>query len=321
MRSIGVTTLTVTILAVALLAGGARAAEAVMVKRNVVVEGPVVVLADLFTDLSLRKAQIPIARAPQPGHSVILNARWLAAVAKAQGLDWRPASMLDEVTLERASQTIEPVLVEAAVRKALAREGVPETAEVKFDFALPQLRLGRGAGAGLRIASLTYDARSGRFSAEAVAPAEGEPQARAQILGRAIDMIEVPVMARRVSSGEVIGEDDIAWERLPAGRVARNTILDPKALLGMSPRRSLRAGQKVREGDLQQPVIIAKNSIVTIRLATPLMVLTVQGRALESGSMGQAIRVQNTYTNKTITAAVRGPELVEVISFSLAAVQ
>lgn len=304
-----------------LLSGLSGADAAVTLKRAASVEGPVVLLADLFAGLNLRKAQTPIARAPQPGHSVVLDARWLAAVAKAQGLDWRPASMLDQVTLERASRTIEPATVEAAVRAALAQQGVPETAEIGFDFALPQLRLALGAGSGLRVANLTYDTRSGRFAAEVVAPAEGKVQDRAQILGSAIDMVEVPILARRMTSDEVIGAEDIAWERRRSSRVARNTILDHNALIGMSPRRVLRVGQMVREGDLRRPIAVAKNSIVTIRLATALMVLTVQGRALEDGALGEAIRVQNTTSNRTITAAVRGPDLVEIIPPSLAAAQ
>ncbi len=63
---------------------------------------------------------------------------------------------------------------------------------------------------------------------------------------------------------------------------------------------------------------VAKNSLVTVHLVTANMTLTVQGRAMEDGSMGEAIRVMNTKSNSVITAVVRGPGEVEVVTASLA---
>ena len=78
--------------------------------------------------------------------------------------------------------------------------------------------------------------------------------------------------------------------------------------------RSPRAGRPVRLGELRAPVLVARNSLVTIHLQSRWMRLTVQGRALEDGAIGQVIRVKNTKSNTVLHAEVAGPSVVAVSS-------
>ncbi|RMD62393.1 MAG: flagella basal body P-ring formation protein FlgA, partial [Alphaproteobacteria bacterium] len=71
-------------------------------------------------------------------------------------------------------------------------------------------------------------------------------------------------------------------------------------------------GATVLASDLREPVVVAKNSLVTIRLETPRMVLSAQGRAIEAGGSGDVIRVMNTASNKIIHARVVNAGLVRI---------
>ena len=285
--------------------------HAIILRHQITVDGPTVLLGDLFDGLG-RLAATPVARAPAPGRRVQVDARWLAAVAKAYALPWRPSSHLERTVIERASVTIEAGAIEDQLRAALAGRGVGATASIRLDNVGQRLHLPTDATPTVAVSSLSHDAKTGRFVAHVVAPAEGAPVVRATVTGRAVEMIEIPVLRRRMTPGDVIARDDIDWIRVRADRIGRATVSEAAKLVGMSPRRPIRPGELVQSGNLQAPVVVAKRSLVTIRLETDRMILTAQGRALENGALGDVIRVANTQSSQVIHAAVTGSGTVRV---------
>ncbi|MGD1876913.1 MAG: flagellar basal body P-ring formation chaperone FlgA [Kiloniellaceae bacterium] len=294
--------------------------DLVTLRISAVVEDDVVRLGDLFDGIGdPGLAATPVARAPEPGVSIEVGARWLLAVAKAHALPWQPRSRYERINLQRSSRDISAEEVETALRQALAEQGVDGEVQLSFDNPDLRLRLPSTSGGGLRVTRLTLDPSNGRFLAQVVAPASGEPQARLAITGRAMELIEVPVLRRTVKPGEVIRDRDIEWMSVQANRLTRTTVLDTATLVGMSPRRPIRGQDIVRSTDLETPVVVAKNSLVTIRLRTERMELTVQGRALEDGSQGDVVRVMNTKSNNVVNAEVLDSGAVIVVPASITA--
>ena len=299
-------------------AGPAVAAEAVstprqpvLLKARVLVDDEVIRLGDIF-DGTAELSEATVSRAPAPGRRVQVDARWLRAVAQAYALPWRPRSRFDTLTIERQSQVIEATQLEAAALEALAARGVTGRISVALDNPALRLHLPTGVSPSLAVTGLSYDPKSGRFSAQVLAPDDATPLVRATLSGRAVEMTEVPALTRRVEPGEVIGRQDLQWISVPVDRVTRNTLADESRLLGKSPRRPIRAGRAILGSDLREPIVVEKNSIVTIRLETPHMVLTAQGRSLDQGADGDVIRVMNTKSKKIINATVQSNGEVRV---------
>jgi flagella basal body P-ring formation protein FlgA len=297
----------------AVQATGTATAVPAMVKPHVIVDGPMVLLGDLFGGAGEQGATA-IARSPEPGKRVEVGARWLAAVAKAYGLAWQPNSRYDRVVVERSSQVIDTRRIETELTDALALRGATGRISLLLDQPGLRLDLPTDAAPTLAISGLNYDPSSGRFTAILLAPASGTPLAKATISGRVVTMTEVPVLRRRVEPGEVIRADDVEWSSVRTDRIGRDVIVDSENLIGMSPRRPVRPGETVLASELRAPVVVAKNSLVTIRLDTDRMSLSAQGRALEPGSAGDVIRVMNTKSNKIINAAVVDSGTVRVVS-------
>lgn len=297
-------------------AAGTGAGAPVLLKPHVIVDAPVVLLGDLF-DGAGDQGATAIARAPEPGKRVEVGARWLAAVARAYGLAWQPSSRFERTVVERASQVIDTRRIEAEMIDALARRGAAGRISLLFDQAGMRLDLPSTAEPTLAITAVNYDPSSGRFTALLVAPATGTPLAKATISGRAVTMAEIPVLRRRIEPGEVIRAEDIEWSSARADRVGRDIIIDAENLVGMGTRRPIRPGDPISASELRPPVVIAKNSLVTIRLETERMTLTVQGRAMEAGASGDVIRVMNTKSNKIINAAVVDSGTVRVVPVTL----
>ena len=283
----------------------------VTLNQNVFVEGEIVRLGDIFTGLG-EKSETAIARTPAIGKKVPVGVRWLTAVAQKYALPWRPSSRLDRAVIQRAVNVIPSDQIKARVKAALSNEGMRHNSTLEFDTPSVQLVLPREQGGGMAVTSLSYDPTSGRFSAQVAAPADGVPAAKATIRGRAIRVVEVPVLRRRIDAGEVIRGDDLDWVSRRADRLTRNALLDSDSIVGKSPRRPIGAGIVLKAVELQTPEVVSKNSLVTIRLETEHMVLTAQGRAMDAGTLGEAIRVINTKSNSIVSAEVTGRGIVRV---------
>lgn len=288
----------------------AAAAQAATLRSDNTIDADTVTLGDLFDGVGEASAAT-IGRAPAPGRKAVYDAAFLARAARAFGLDWRPASAYDRVVLTRASTLVRADEVQLAIQQALAdriREG---RIEVELDNRLLELHLPAGGAADVTIESVNHDPMQGRFAATVVASAAGA-QERFSVTGRAIPVIEVPVLNRSVRAGEVIGDTDIAWAELRRTNTSDGILRDAAALIGMSPRRTLRPNAPIRARDLREPSLVTRGSLVIIRLESRSMVLTAQGRALEDGADGQVVRIVNTMSNRTIEAMVAGPGLVTV---------
>jgi flagella basal body P-ring formation protein FlgA len=289
------------------------AAAPIALKPQVTVDSDLVLLGDLFHG-ELAKADVPIARAPGPGERVELQAQWLWSVAKAYGVDWRPRSTLETVTLSRQSYLLDAAAAEGILLDELALRGRdPASLSVQLDNPRFAEHLPTGAAGRLDVAHLEHDPRSGRFAATLRAPAGAEGRTvSVSLTGRLQEIVEVPVLTRRVAKDAVIGRNDIEWMAMPAERVAGNVVTDAEALIGSSPRRGIRPGTPVRVSEIGAPRLVDKNQMVLLRVQTPTMQLTAQGRAMESGARGEQVRVLNTSSNTVVTGTVAGNGLVMV---------
>lgn len=281
-------------------------------KTEVVVEERLVRLGDLFTGV-VPGGERAILEAPKPGESYRLDANWLAQLAVAFDLAWRPASSFDAVRLTRAGIAIEPGLIREAVADSLGEHGLDGEVGIDMDGGVGALAVAVGSKPTVGVERFLFDPATGRFTATLVAPASGEAETTRTVTGRAYALVDVPVLGRRVAPGETIGEADLAWVTLPADRVGSTVVLDAEELVGKTPRRPIRAETPIRLTDLAVAVAVAKGSLVTVALQTANMQLTTQGRALQNGSIGETIRVMNTMSNRTLEAVVMSPTEVAVL--------
>ncbi len=316
-------TLAFTIFAVAALAGSASVhaqnqglAPAVRpvlmattpMNERVVVRDAVVKLGDLFAGLADRTEEA-VAPAPAPGGQTVYDLNRLAALAKHHGVAWQPRTWSDRVIVERASLAIGQGEIEAALRKALQRRGLAARSDIEINGKAPQIQLPAGVSSALHIEQLEYDERSGRFSATVVADTTRLP-----IAGRAVAMVEVPVLNRRFATGEIIRKDDIEWAVMRSEQVGRQAIADADRLIGQEVRRTVPAGQTLRAADLRSPLAVTKNAVVTMMLQTPRMQLTSKGKALEDGSVGDTVRIMNTQSKTVIEGIITSMNTVQVTS-------
>ncbi len=287
--------------------------EAVVLREYVEVDSKQVHLGDLFANAG-KKADIIVAYAPEPGDRAVFDANWLYRVARAFKLKWRPLSIKEQVVVVRKSVVINHQKIKDAILSALLARGVSEDMSIKLSNQMMRIHIASGKPATVEAEDIILDRRSGRFTAILVAPAGSASAQRTRVTGYVFKTTEAPVLVSQVSAGEVIKKDDIKWIKMRTRRLQKDVILDANDLIGKTPRRGrgIRPGTPVRRSEIRRPVLVAKGSLVTIMLRSPGMILTSQGRALENGSAGDAIRVANTRSKTVIDATVTGSGRVSV---------
>lgn len=290
----------------------ARAAFAASLRSEGTIVENVLRLGDIFDGLGTDKAAFVLGPAPLPGQDMVLNARTLMRIALATDLPWRPAGVTDQIVLRRAAVTIPESEIAAALSDSLKGAGVDGRFEIRFNGAPPALVLPQEGPAKVEISSLDYDAQRGAFRATVSAPSKTGPAAQMSVSGQVTRFVRVPVLRAALKNGDVIGARDIDWAEMPARDVRDGAVMDAAALEGMTPRRGAPAGKPLMPSDIETPQLVARGDSVIIVYENGPIALTAQGRALQAGAKGEAVRVMNEKSRQSMDAFVTAEREVTV---------
>lgn len=142
-------------------------------------------------------------------------------------------------------------------------------------------------------------AASSAPAAPAATPAR--PANQVQQVGSAAAAGQVLVLVRDLPRGHVVTSGDVAWEAANPARPIRNGA-DMQAAIGMEVKRAIKAGQPLLTGDLKQAALIRKGEPVKLVYVSAGVRLSVDGIAQGEAAKGEAVRVLNSYSKRTVDA-------------------
>ena len=285
------------------LMGTAALASEVKLRSSIIVEDKYITLSDLF-GLPGEKGATPIAYAPAPGQRSTLDAKWLYRVARAHKIRWRPLSLKTKLIVERASQQVFQDDLKTILLAGLREKGAGDDIELSMNGRTLAIHLPTDVEPTIGLDNLLYNPKSGRFVATVAAPADDPAAKRHRITGRVHPMISIPVVGKRLRRGDIVKKHHITWTSIRESSVRRDTILHEEDLVGMAAKRIVREHAPIRLSYVQRPVLVRKNGLVTIHLASRSMTLTAQGQAMQDGSKGEIVQVKNIQSKKVIEAVV-----------------
>ncbi|GAB6053151.1 hypothetical protein JCM17960_19710 [Magnetospira thiophila] len=288
-------------------------ASAATLVQHIVVTEDVVRIGDIWKDAG-ESANEVVGYSPATGEQAVLNHRWLTRVAEAYKVDWKPLGGSARAVVERSSFFIGREEITNEILGALIEQGASPDVIVDLGKRNFDVQVDSPENASVAVEDLTYDHSSGRFSASLRFPANGAILKQLRINGRTHKVVEVPVLTHRMAKDEIVTHGDIRWIKLRTDRMHPSTITEVTDLVGMAAQNSLGADEPIRHGQVARPLDVRKGALVTIILHNKRMTLTTRGKALESGSEGDAVKVLNTQSNKILQAEVIGPDRVRVLS-------
>jgi len=303
-------------LAAFVLTGEAAAENAAMpsLKGEITVDSDFVRLGELI-DNAGQNAITPLFRAPELGASGTIQVYRIIEAVRGQGLSLFDTHGLSEVVVKRASRAIALPEIDRAVATVAAHQyGFGEAADlaVTFDSYVRGFAIEPAATGTPRITQFSFDPRAQRFEGNVEVPGSAVLRRKpVRVSGLLYETAEVVTPARPLARGEPIRDNDIAVERRPKAEVG-DAIRRTEAVIGLAARHDLRAGQFLHPADLMKPELVGRGDPVTLVFESPGVKLTLQAKALESGTQGDMVQVLNPQSKRVVQAMVDGPGRVVI---------
>jgi flagella basal body P-ring formation protein FlgA len=287
-------------------------------KSEAIVSGDIVRIGDLIENAGI-VASVPIFRAPDLGNTGAISADAVLEAVRSHALIGVATDGIREIVVTRASRTIPSKDVEDAIARALsARFDLGPSRDVVVSFArdMRAMYVEPTSQGTLRVTQLEFDSRSGRFETTLEIPAGSGKRSVMHLAGRAAATVEVATLARTVEQGGILKESDVQMERRPRAEVGRDLVTTRQQAVGFAARGTLQQGRPIRIADLMKPALVQRNDAVTLLYEVPGIVLTIRGKAADSGAEGDVISVVNEQSKRTVQGTIVGPGRVLVSSNS-----
>lgn len=299
-------------LTMALTVNFASAAELTL-RSNISIIDNIVTLGDLFENAGAA-ADIAVFRSPKLGKKGFLKSKRIKLAAREHGLIWLNRKYLENIVVHRQAQVISLDEISNRIGEEITNRFPRRIAgshlEISFSNTALPLIMRADAVAGFDIQKIRYNGRSGRFSALIIASARLPEAKRVTYVGRATEMIEVPMLVQNLRRGKTITRRHLETKKVPARRINETTVTEAIDLIGMATRRSLRAHSLIRSSDVEKPKIVRKNTLISVVYRLNSLHITFRGRAMEDGALGETISVLNPRSRRTIQATVSAPNMV-----------
>lgn len=285
-------------------------------KELVTVTADIVRVGDLVENAGAA-ANVPVFRAPDLGQTGAIQVTRVTDALRLHNLAGLDTGGISEVVVTRLSRAVSAKDIEERIAGALAGQqglGDARNLAVTFDRDIRSMHVETSVTAELMVARMNMEARTGRFDILFELPGSmAARRAPLRFTGTVTEMVETATLTRPIARGDVLRASDVTIERRPKAEVAGEAVTADQ-VVGLSAKRALRAAQVLRSADLMKPEIVQRNETVTILYEIPGILLTVRGKALETGALGDLIGVLNVQSNRKVQATVTGPGRVAIVA-------
>lgn len=299
---------------VAGLLSGTALADTLRLKAEAVIDGDKIRLGDLIDGLA-KGSEIAVFRAPAPGARGTIRVDRVLAAAREMGIDGIEAAGFRSIVVSRPGRAISRLDMQELIGSTVSARGARGDLDVILDDHLATRTFDISRTEAVKVVKLTRDSASGRFEAK-LALAGAETSDSWIVTGSIVETRDVAVPVSDLDRGDAVQAKDLTIVKRPASHIGADIITSMSDLVGMIPRRALKAGETVRQADLAKPILVEKNQLVTVVYASNGLMLSMRGRAQANGSMGDTVRVHNPQSKRMIEGTVSGSAQVTITTFS-----
>ncbi len=270
-----------------------------------------VVTADAAAALQADALAFDLGRSPSPGYarSITTDAIKLAlAGTSIQCAGPNECLVRTETATIKSDELL--ACAEAFLRKNAAppADAQIEVQRAPFDTQVPYGRTGRE----LRPRFHTGASGRGPIAIDVDVLVDDKLQVVVPLTFLVRTFAQVHVLAEPLQKGDVLDARHLRVERVETTTIGGRAFVDPKAFVGQVALRPLTAGATLTARDFAAPIVVQKNSTVTIVFARGQLRAEAFGIAKNSGAIGDAIHVENQTTKRVVVGRVAGPGLVQL---------
>lgn len=127
-------------------------------------------------------------------------------------------------------------------------------------------------------------------------------------------MDSVVVTRRPVTRGQGLRADDLVLSETDVSRLHKAYFTNIEDVVGLRSKRAIAAGKTLHAGLLRREQLVKRGKTVSIAAQVSGLRVSMRGKALADGGLGDRIRVKNLNSGRIVSGTVAGNGLVEVIN-------
>lgn len=290
---------------------GQSFAQTPRIKADIAVTSDAIRLGEIIDGLT-KDADIAVFRAPQPGQRGTIRTDRILGAARELGIFDVDAAGLSVISVYRPARTISRLDMENTVVELAKERGIFGEMSVILDDHLPPRLVDIHRNDAIKITSFNRDARNGRFEARMALPGATENGDSWVVTGSIVETRDVAIPVGDLDRNSPIEAKDLVTVKRPANQLNGEIVRKTEDLIGMLPRKLIRAGEFIRQGDIAKPTLVEKQATVTVIYAGRGITLSMRGKAQNAGTMGDAVKVQNPQSKKIVEGVVTGANQVTI---------
>jgi len=179
-----------------------------------------------------------------------------------------------------------------------------DTADYRIEVLSSQLRAEDVDPKELKMKALSQKEPVGLFTLLAWIEKDGEIVERGQVRLQIKKFSEVLVATDVIGRHDALSKDNLALARMEVTSLREQPVRSFDDLAGQRAKRNLRKGQILTSPAIEPVPDIEVGREVTIVVSNDLLTITAPGKALQTGSAGDYVKVKNTATGKILSAKV-----------------
>lgn len=197
-----------------------------------------------------------------------------------------------------------PVPVEQALTEELAAMYDLDTSQYVIEVDINRLKATSVEPGDLGLRPLVQKAPLGLFTVAATIERDGRTVESAQVRLRISRFADVVVAADRIGLRDDLTRENLTVRRMDITKMYEKPITSYEEVAGFRAKRNIRKGTVLTTAAVEVPPDVESGREVTIVYADGRCRITTPGRALQTGSTGEYIKVKNTGSGKIIMARV-----------------
>lgn len=281
-----------------------------ILKSNVSVQTSIVTVSDMFEDAG-NWAEEALFRAPAPGTVGDVPLETVRMAAQRIGLTEFENAGLLSVKVARQGVMVGEELLTTTIQDQMQQSGtITQNMQVQLELSNQwDTVYAEVSDNPLTLEQIRFFQGSNSFSVRLLIAGRSTP---IDVDGRLYFTINAPHLTRTLPAGSVIENADITMRPISAQLADATGVPAVEDLIGKQVRRQMREGILVRNSDVANPIVIARNDTITLYLKTGQMTLTVRGQALNDASRGETVSVLNLVSNRVVRGVAVNPGAVEI---------
>ena len=262
-----------------------------------------------------RLRAVEVGTSPLPGSSRSLSPGDIVVKLRAAHLETAQVTLTAPPSMEirRAHVGLENAeLVKAALEAA--KPLLADLPDTTLTADGPPLNLNLPTGKMTLVAGACKGRpESGSLFVPIAIQVDGKPFQTVEIALKTHRVVRVVIANRQMEPGDIVQADDVSLAKMDVPPSFARPLTSVKPAIGKRIKKRVLMDSPLSALDLEVPPAVLANVEVTIQFNYGAIQVTARARTLQSGAVGETIRVQTTDTHKELDAVIVNSHTVRMI--------